>query len=136
MTDTAKAKSIVKPLVWASFRTEYGHGIDAETPEGDGRYIAVQREAGLYCAEFDKHFETEEAVKAACQADYEACILSALDLTAYRKEVLESVTRLLRRIADNSQLSGQSKIKCDAYRQAANVISKKAYRALAEQGSE
>ena len=91
MTDTAKAKSTGKPLVWDDApKRSYGDQINI--------HYCIILIAGVWHVVdegLNGPFETRELAKAACQADYEACTLSALDLTAHdaavRAEALERV---------------------------------------------
>lgn len=86
MTDTAKAKSLVKPLVWAKW--QMGH----EAYALNKRYSIIVKTNGTISAPGlinEPVFENVEAAKAAYQSVHDGCILSTLDLTAYRREVLE-----------------------------------------------
>lgn len=90
MSDTAKAKSIVKPLVWDKQ--------EAKTPYGTYRYELMTGAGplnGCYTAilNFSVFIDQKRCdwpeIEQTCQDHHEALMKSAFDLTAYRKEVLE-----------------------------------------------
>src|SRR5690606_15010052 len=77
------------------------------------RFEQDQDPMGLPGETCPKKFPSVEAAKAAAQADYEARILSALELSSAREQALEETIALCKDYAEDSQPDSEYRLACN-----------------------